>query len=48
MCRWPGVLRHADWNIRVEMLTAGWRKSGDVKSGRIWSRTAVRNEAEGV
>jgi len=28
---WQDVLRLRDWDIRLEMAPAGWRKSGDIK-----------------
>jgi hypothetical protein len=31
LSHWQDVLRLRDWDIKLEMAPAGWRKSGDIK-----------------
>ncbi|UCB61208.1 MAG: hypothetical protein JSW72_03940 [Candidatus Bathyarchaeota archaeon] len=31
LCRWQTILRLRDWDIRVRIVGANWRKSGDIK-----------------
>ena len=31
LCKWQEILRLRDWDIKLEFVTAQWRKTGDVK-----------------
>ncbi len=31
LAHWQPLLRLADWDVRVEIAPASWRKSGDIK-----------------
>ena len=38
--KWQAVLRLRDWDIKLELVTREWRKTGDVKIDRT-DRTAI-------
>ena len=40
LARWQPILRLADWDIDLRLVTSAWRKSGDVKVD-LDDRTAV-------
>jgi len=31
LCKWQKILRLSDWDIKLELVTKPWRKTGDVK-----------------
>jgi hypothetical protein len=31
LARWQDILRLRDWDVRIEVVREGWRKSGDIK-----------------
>jgi len=38
--KWQGILRLRDWDIKLELVTKEWRKTGDVKIDRA-DKTAI-------